>query len=77
MPNQYSFIGYDLMLLFGSMLNEGGNYFQHEMREREFLPGSIYAGYSYQHGNDNSYFPIVKFEEGVLVQVNNLGDQNE
>ena len=76
-PNQYSFIGYDLMLLFGSMLEQGGNYFQHEMREREFLPGAIYAGYSYQHGNDNSYFPIVKFKEGVLIQVNTMGDQNE
>jgi hypothetical protein len=76
-PNQYSFIGYDLMLLFGNMLQQGGNYFQHEIRQKEYLPGAIYAGYSFQNGNDNSYFPIVKFEEGVLTQVNNPGDHNE
>lgn len=69
-PNKYSFIGYDLMLLFGKFLDQGGTYFQHELRENEFYPGVIFTGYSYKEGNDNSYVPIVRFENGVLTQIN-------
>ncbi len=69
-PNNYSFIGYDLMLLFGKFLDQGGNYFQHELRSRDFYPGTLFQGYSYRESNDNSYVPIVRFESGVLSQVN-------
>ena len=58
------------MLLFGNFLQQGGNYFQHEVRRNKYYPGAIFTGYSYAEGNDNSYVPIVKFEEGVLTQIN-------
>ena len=70
LPNNYSFIGYDLMLLFGGLLDQGGTYFQHDLREMDFYPGSLFQGYSYVENNDNSYIPIVRFESGILTQVN-------
>ncbi len=69
-PNNYSFIGYDLMLLFGGLLDQGGKYFQHELKNKDFYPGSLFQGYNYAESNDNSYIPIVRFESGVLTQVN-------
>lgn len=69
-PSYYSFKGYDLMLFFGKMLDEGGTYFQHRLRQTEFFPGYLFQGYNYQQSNDNAHIPIVHFEDGVLKQVN-------
>jgi ABC-type branched-subunit amino acid transport system substrate-binding protein len=69
-PNNYSFIGYDLMMFFGEQLNNGGTYFQHDLRNKDFYAGTLFKGYSYVENNDNSYIPIVRFENGVLTQVN-------
>ncbi len=69
-PNNYSFIGYDLMLFFGGLLDQGGTYFQHDLRNRDFYSGTLFQGYNYRDSNDNSYVPIVRFESGVLTQVN-------
>ncbi|MDH3710645.1 MAG: tetratricopeptide repeat protein [Cyclobacteriaceae bacterium] len=70
MPNRYSFMGYDMIMLFGKLLAQGGTYFQHELQKQEFFKGILFPGYSYQEHNDNQYVPIVKFEEGLLTQVN-------
>jgi len=69
-PDNYSFIGYDLMLFFGRMLHQAGTYFQHELRQNAYYPGYIFQGFNYQEGNDNAHIPIVHFQDGVLVQVN-------
>jgi hypothetical protein len=69
-PNSYSFIGYDLMLFFGKLLNQGGTYFQHELRKNDFYPGYLFQGYNYQQNNDNAHIPIVHFKDGVLKQAN-------
>ncbi|GJM30228.1 MAG: hypothetical protein DHS20C17_28630 [Cyclobacteriaceae bacterium] len=69
-PNNYSFIGYDLMLFFGKQLYEGGTYFQNDLRENEFYPGYLFQGFSYMESNDNAHVPIIRFENGVLKQVN-------
>ena len=69
-PNNYSFIGYDLMVLFGGFLNQGGTYFQHEIRNQDYYPGNLFQGYRYVDNNDNSYVPIIHFENGVLNKVN-------
>jgi hypothetical protein len=69
-PNNYSYIGYDLIVLFGGFLIQGGTYFQHEIRNQEFYPGNLFQGYRYADNNDNSYVPIIHFENGVLNKVN-------
>jgi ABC-type branched-subunit amino acid transport system substrate-binding protein len=71
-PDNYSFIGYDLMMFFGKMLNQAGTYFQNELRQNTFYPGYIFQGFNYQTGNDNAHIPIVHFENGVLVQANRI-----
>ncbi len=69
-PNRFSLIGYESMLLYGQLLNEGGTHFQHELQKQDFYPGTLFKGYNYQAHNDNQYVPIVKFESGILTQVN-------
>lgn len=68
-PGYYSFVGYDLMILFGKFLDQGGTYFQHELAKNDFYPGYLFQGYNYQESNDNAYVPIIHFEDGVLQEV--------
>jgi ABC-type branched-subunit amino acid transport system substrate-binding protein len=68
-PGYYSFVGYDLMLVFGKLMDQGGTYFQHEVAKNDFYPGYLFQGYNYQQSNDNANVPIVHFEDGILQKV--------
>jgi len=69
-PNNYGFIGYEMMLFFGELLNQGGTLFQNSLREQGFYPGYLFSGYNYRESNDNAHIPILKFENGMLKPVN-------
>ena len=71
LPTQYAYTGYDMMLFFGKMLKQYGNYFQQGFAEQGFEAGRVFPGYVYKENNDNQYVPIVQFK-GTTLQLLNV-----
>lgn len=65
-PNKYTYVGYDLMMYIGYMLDRYGIYFQEFYSNKESINSVLYAGYDYFNANDNQVVPIVKYEDGRL-----------
>ncbi|BDD05223.1 hypothetical protein AUTU_27060 [Aureibacter tunicatorum] len=68
-PTTFSALGYDFTYFIGNMLHEYGVYFQNSFNER-FIPGKLFVGYKYDHGNDNQFVPIIRMKDGALVNYN-------
>ncbi len=64
-PNKYTYIGYDLMMYIGYMLDRYGIYFQ-EFSQQEGVKSLLYSGYDYFSANDNQVVPIIKYEDARL-----------
>ena len=69
-PSEYAYSGYDMMLFFGDMLHQYGNYFQQGFSKTIHQNGYVFEGYSYDSHNDNQVVPIVQFNRSVLEVVN-------
>ncbi len=65
-PNKYTYVGYDLMMYIGYMLDRYGVYFQEFYSQEEAVESLLYAGYDYFNANDNQIVPIVKYEDAQL-----------
>jgi hypothetical protein len=70
LPTNFAYEGYDMMFLFGNALKMYGNYFRDGIQKAGFIPGRIFPGYDYTNSNSNTFIPITKFEEQLLVPVN-------
>src|SRR5690606_38608555 len=70
LPSEFAYSGYDMMLFFGDMLHEHGQYFQQGFSHTIYQDGYVFEGYSYNSHNDNQVVPIVQFNGSVLEVVN-------
>ncbi len=70
LPNGFSRSGYEQMLVFGRLLNDYGNYFQHGFVNESRVNGVIFSGVDYSFGHDSHLVPIIQFREGDLKVVN-------
>ncbi len=68
-PQNYAYIGYEMMLFWGQMLAQHGGYAQ-KYWKKEFYPGVIFEGITYGAHHDNQYVPIVQFKNGRFVVCN-------
>lgn len=66
LPSRFAYVGYDLMMFFGKMMNQYGDLFQKEMGPETFYQGLLCAGYSYALSNDNQCVPVVQFRDSAL-----------
>lgn len=66
LPGRFAYIGYDLLMYFGKMMDEYGNLFQEEMNGQPFRRGVLCTGFSFTGTNDNQCVPIVKFRDSAL-----------
>ncbi len=62
-----AYIGYDIMVTFGRLLNEYGKYFQVGVKRRDAFDGELTQKFNYRLSNDNRYIPVLKVEEAVIV----------
>jgi len=69
-PTTFAFQGYDMMYLFGKMLQENGTFFTKELKSSAFISGQNFIGVDYTGSQDNTFVPIVKFKNGKLIPVN-------
>lgn len=66
LPSRFAYIGYDLMMFFGRMMDEHGNLFQEEMDVQPFRKGILCTGFSFNGSNDNQCVPVVRFRDSAL-----------
>lgn len=73
-PNKYAFIGYDLLVFFGKMLNEYGvkNSFKTFLMNQEPQKGAIIPAFDFRMGNDNQFIPVLQYQNGDLKLVNEI-----
>ena len=79
LPNSFNIVGYDLMLMAGTLLKKYGKYFQVEIQDAPPLEGELFTGYNFSNGNDNQVVPIVRVinNEPQIVITTNYGDNQE
>jgi ABC-type branched-subunit amino acid transport system substrate-binding protein len=68
-PSKYAYAGYDAMYYIGRMLQEYGTYFQEFHTSARPVKSRLFAGYNYFEAQDNQMVPVIRFEEGVLREV--------
>lgn len=66
LPSRFAYIGYDLMMFFGTMMYEHGTLFQEEMDGQPFRKGILCTGFSFSGSNDNQCVPVVRFRDSAL-----------
>lgn len=69
LPSRFAYVGYDLMMFFGKMMNQYGDLFQNEMEQTTYYQGLLCAGFSYARSNDNQCVPVVQFRDSALEVV--------
>lgn len=63
-----AYIGYDIMVTFGRLLNEYGKYFQVGLKRQDRIKGELTDFLEYKLSNDNRYIPYMKVKD-VTVEV--------
>lgn len=69
-PTQYHFLGYELIMQVGKLLDENGKHFQRGLLTGKDIDGHVMKGMKYGGYRDNQVVPIVTIE-GLEVQVKN------
>jgi len=66
-----AYLGYDIMVTFGRLLNQYGKYFQLGLVSEKNIPGELTDALNYQLSNDNRFIPILKMEKSKVRKTNN------
>ena len=75
-PSKYAEVGYDLMMMVGTGLQQHGKYFQLGWNEKDRLEGCLTVAHRYKNTNDNNIVPILTFEDqGVKISYEIEDDQ--
>ncbi|MCD8538447.1 MAG: ABC transporter substrate-binding protein [Leadbetterella sp.] len=70
LPSYYSFLGYDLVYYFGSMLKDGLNAFQRHIERGEYVEDYLLSGYDFSDKiKQNDIVPIVKYRDHQFEEV--------
>lgn len=70
LPSYYSYLGYDLVYYFGSMLKDGQNAFQRHIERGEYVDDYLLSGYDFSDKvKQNDIVPIVKFRDNNFEEV--------
>lgn len=71
--SDYAKLGYDFMLFAGTMLKKHGVYFQDGLTKGK-VKGFLTEGYDFQFSRENQLIPMIQFKDGVLVLVEEPGN---
>lgn len=70
LPTRNFYIGYEVIMTMGKMMNKLGNRFQFDPGINDFVPGELFQGTLYGSENCNQIVPILKFNNSKLVVEN-------
>ncbi len=68
-PTRNFYIGYEVMMTTGKMMNRMGNLFQFDHGINDIVEGELFQGLRYGSKNSNQIVPIIKFRNSELVVV--------
>jgi ABC-type branched-subunit amino acid transport system substrate-binding protein len=69
-PSYYSYWGYDMLLFYSRMLNNGKNQLRSSLNAIEYTQGYTLDGFDYTNGaNENQIVPIIKYQDGKFIEV--------
>lgn len=69
-PSYYSYWGYDMLLFYARMLNNGKNQLRSSLNAIEYTQGYTLDGFDYTNGaNENQIVPIIKYQDGKFIEV--------
>ena len=69
-PSYYSYWGYDMLLFYARMLNNGKNQLRTVLNAIEYTQGYTLDGFDYTNGsNENQIVPIIKYQDGKFIEV--------
>lgn len=69
-PSYYSYWGYDMLLFYARMLNNGKNQLRNSLNAIEYTQGYMLDGFDYTNGaNENQIVPIIKYQDGKFIEV--------
>jgi tetratricopeptide (TPR) repeat protein len=74
-PSTYARIGYEFLEFISKSMYENGTYFQEALSQKNFIPGSLGEGYSFQNARDNQYVPFLRLIGGEMVPINSGNNQ--
>ena len=70
-PSTYAYLGYETLFVFGNALFTYGTGFYQELKsEEKVIPPALFDMSSYLESQDNISVPILKLEEGKLINLN-------
>lgn len=69
-PSVFSSEGYDMMLFFGRQLAKNGTQLRNRANLRSDTDDYLLSGFDYTQTNENQIVPIVKYEDGRFVKIN-------
>jgi tetratricopeptide (TPR) repeat protein len=70
LPTQFSYDGFETMMVFGSKLINYGNYFQYGIYHEGLQDGELFYGFDYTNANDNQFVPVMRLEDLNLIMLN-------
>ncbi|MBX2953868.1 MAG: amino acid ABC transporter substrate-binding protein [Leadbetterella sp.] len=70
LPSYYSYLGYDIVYYFGTMLKDGQNSFNRHIERGEYIDNYLLSGYDFSEKvKQNDIVPIVKFRDNNFEEV--------
>ena len=63
------YIGYDIIVTFGRLMNEYGKYFQIALKRKVQIEGELTEAFDYRLTNDNRYIPILKIRNSQIEKL--------
>ena len=64
-----AYMGYDLIVNFGRLLNQYGKYFQVGLRRKDLVEGELTEKFRYKLSNDNRFMPYLRVKASQVVKV--------
>ena len=69
-PSYYGYWGYDTLLFYARMLNNGKGKLRNNLDAIEYTQGYTLDGFDYTNGsNENKIVPIIKYQDGKFIEV--------
>ena len=68
-PTRNFYIGYEVMMSVGKLMNKAGNLFQFDPNINNYTQGELFSGLLYGSENNNQVVPIVKFQDSEITVV--------
>ncbi|GAB5527660.1 MAG: hypothetical protein Roseis2KO_55320 [Roseivirga sp.] len=69
-----AYLGYDIMITYGRLLHQYGQYFQVGLKRKAGIKGTLTDEFDYRFSNDNRYIPIFRITNSQVVPIEETPD---